>query len=92
MVYLSSATRRLHRLITPFSSMSSGLSHAFVQYENNDHGSSVVVGALISLVAMLPFAVTRIILAATLARDKSLVHGLYLFATVTASLSAIYSR
>jgi len=64
--------------------MSSGLSKPFVQYEKDNHGSSATITALVSVVVMLYFVVTRILLAVRLERDRGFEHGLSLLAAVIA--------
>lgn len=64
-------------------SIFSGLSEPFEQENSQNHGAAVVIAALVSLVGMLPFAITRLVLAATLKRDKGGVHTLSVASTVS---------
>jgi hypothetical protein len=68
--------------------MPSDLSKPFVQYESDNHGSAVVLATLVSLVVMLPFVVTRIILAVVLKRDRGFEHGLSLLSVAVAIVQA----
>jgi len=63
-------------------SISLGLSKPFEQESSQNHGAGVVIAALVSLVAMLPFTITRLVLAATLKRDKGGEHILSIASTV----------
>ena len=69
--------------------MAAGLSQPFEHHEGDDYGSSVVVAALVSLVATLPFVITRVILAKTLNRDNRAEHGLSLLGSVSGSHLAV---